>query len=149
MLGLNYRDGRGVPQDDAEAVAWLRRAAEQGTDLARVTLAEMYAEGRGVPLEELEQLRRDIAEAVQRLTELSNVQAIRIEDDWTGFGSIASLKAHYTLKRQSDVFEGTGTFSVGSCIGGLSKQASGLRCHGGRAWAPLWKQSSRKYQVFH
>ena len=29
-LGDLYRDGRGVPQDDAEAVAWYRRAVEQG-----------------------------------------------------------------------------------------------------------------------
>ena len=29
-LGIMYAEGRGVPQDDAEAVAWFRRAAEQG-----------------------------------------------------------------------------------------------------------------------
>ncbi len=29
-LGFMYEDGRGVPQDDKQAVAWLRKAAAQG-----------------------------------------------------------------------------------------------------------------------
>ena len=29
-LGLMYANGRGVPQDDAEAIAWYRRSTEQG-----------------------------------------------------------------------------------------------------------------------
>ncbi len=29
-LGGMYRQGRGVPQDDAEAMKWYRKAAEQG-----------------------------------------------------------------------------------------------------------------------
>jgi TPR repeat protein len=29
-LGGMYAEGRGVPQDDAEAVRWFRKAAEQG-----------------------------------------------------------------------------------------------------------------------
>ena len=29
-LGWRYGNGEGVPQDDAEAVAWFRLAAEQG-----------------------------------------------------------------------------------------------------------------------
>ena len=29
-LGLMYANGEGVPQDDAEAVAWTRKAAEPG-----------------------------------------------------------------------------------------------------------------------
>ena len=29
-LGLAYDTGRGVPQDDAEAVSWFRKAADQG-----------------------------------------------------------------------------------------------------------------------
>ena len=30
LLGAMYAAGRGVPQDDAEAVRWYRRAAAQG-----------------------------------------------------------------------------------------------------------------------
>ncbi len=29
-LGFMYAEGQGVPQDDAEAVRWYRKAAEQG-----------------------------------------------------------------------------------------------------------------------
>ncbi len=45
---IMYRDGRGVPQDDAQAVAWYRKAAEQGYASAQFTLGLRYAEGEGV-----------------------------------------------------------------------------------------------------
>ncbi len=48
-LGLMYRFGRGVPQDDKEAVRWYRLAAEQGFASAQNNLGQMYADGRGVP----------------------------------------------------------------------------------------------------
>ena len=45
-LGLMYRDGRGVPQDDAEAVRWFRLAAEQGLTGAQSLLGFMYRQWR-------------------------------------------------------------------------------------------------------
>ena len=48
-LGVMYKDGEGVPQDDAEAVRWYRLAAEQGEAGAQVNLGTMYATGEGVP----------------------------------------------------------------------------------------------------
>ena len=50
-----YEAGQGVPQDDAEAVAWYRQAAEQGHTEAQFNLGFMYATGRGVS--------RDLVEA--------------------------------------------------------------------------------------
>ncbi len=47
-LGFMYAVGRGVPQDDAEAVRWYRLAADQGFTAAQVNLGMMYAQGRGV-----------------------------------------------------------------------------------------------------
>ena len=44
-----YDNGRGVPQDDAEAVRWYRLAAEQGHAHAQNNLGVMYAAGLGVP----------------------------------------------------------------------------------------------------
>jgi uncharacterized protein len=38
-----------VPQDDAEALKWLRLAAAQGEAEAQHNLGNLYAEGRGVP----------------------------------------------------------------------------------------------------
>jgi len=41
-LGAMYDNGRGVPQNDAEAVAWYRKAAEQGEAKAQSDLATKY-----------------------------------------------------------------------------------------------------------
>ncbi len=48
-LGVMYDEGRGVPQSDAQAAEWYRKAAEQGNAVAQRFLGDMYAEGRGVP----------------------------------------------------------------------------------------------------
>jgi TPR repeat protein len=48
-LGLMYRNGWGVPQDNTEAVKWYRRAAEKGDASAQYSLGSMYEDGRGVP----------------------------------------------------------------------------------------------------
>jgi hypothetical protein len=42
-----YEDGRGVQQDDTQAVAWWRKAAEQGNAKAQCGLGVAYASGRG------------------------------------------------------------------------------------------------------
>jgi TPR repeat protein len=47
-LGVIYLTADGVPKDDAEAVKWLRKAAEQDSALGERYLAEMYFKGRGV-----------------------------------------------------------------------------------------------------
>ena len=48
-LGFMYDHGQGVPQDDAEAVKWFRKAAEQGYARAQNDLGVMYNDGQGVP----------------------------------------------------------------------------------------------------
>ncbi len=48
-LGAMYRNGLGVPQDEAEAVGWWRKAAEQGNTKAQYNLGVMYGNGEGVP----------------------------------------------------------------------------------------------------
>ena len=55
-LGLLYAEGRGVRQDESEAVHWVRQAAEQGDARALAVLGVMYEHGLGV--------RQDDAEAV-------------------------------------------------------------------------------------
>ena len=47
-LGVMYRKGEGVPQDDKTAVKWYRLAAEQGVVDAQSNLGAMYADGQGV-----------------------------------------------------------------------------------------------------
>jgi S1-C subfamily serine protease len=44
-----YDKGRGVPQDDAEAVRWYRKAAQQGNSTGQALLGTMLEDGRGIP----------------------------------------------------------------------------------------------------
>ncbi|MEO5334824.1 MAG: sel1 repeat family protein [Magnetococcus sp. YQC-5] len=48
VLGAMYTAGKGVPQDDIEAVKWYHKAAEQGDARGQYLLALMYLQGRGV-----------------------------------------------------------------------------------------------------
>ena len=56
QLGFMYASGDGIAQDNAEAVKWFRRAAEQGLPEAQSVLGLMYAGGKGVPQDEVEAL---------------------------------------------------------------------------------------------
>lgn len=47
-LGSRYYAGRGVAQDEAAALAWIRRSAEQGYAPGEYNLGLMYFRGRGV-----------------------------------------------------------------------------------------------------
>ena len=48
FLGSMYYQGKGVPQDDQEAVRWYWQAADQGDAYAQNTLGYMYHDGKGV-----------------------------------------------------------------------------------------------------
>ena len=48
IIGVMYHEGRGVPENAAEAVKWYRKAAEQGYARAQTSLGNMYADGKGV-----------------------------------------------------------------------------------------------------
>ena len=56
-LGVMYANGRGVKQDDFEAVKWYRQAAEQGYASAQFNLGNMYANGRGVKQDDVESVK--------------------------------------------------------------------------------------------
>jgi hypothetical protein len=48
-LGLMYNNGHGVSENDAEAVRWYRKAADQGVAGPQNNLGFMYTTGEGVP----------------------------------------------------------------------------------------------------
>ena len=48
-LGAKYAKGQGVPQDDALAAGWYRKAAENGLAEAQFELGIAYGQGKGVP----------------------------------------------------------------------------------------------------
>src|ERR1700722_12894844 len=54
QLGLAYVTGDGVAHDDAEAVKWFRKAADQDDMRGERYLAEMYFKGRGVAVDNAE-----------------------------------------------------------------------------------------------
>ena len=56
-LALMYDNGEGVPENDAEAVKWYRKAADQGHSGAQFNLAIMYATGEGVPENDAEAVK--------------------------------------------------------------------------------------------
>ena len=49
-----YATGQGAPKDEAEAVKWFRKAADQGFASAQVNLGVVYWFGKGVVKDELE-----------------------------------------------------------------------------------------------
>ncbi|HEX9159862.1 MAG TPA: tetratricopeptide repeat protein, partial [Rhizomicrobium sp.] len=48
VLGLEYVDGDGVPENEAEGARWLERAAARGEAVAAYRLGTMYERGHGV-----------------------------------------------------------------------------------------------------
>ena len=66
-LGLLYMLGRGgINQDHRQAVTWFSRAAEQGNPRAQVRLADMSAQGLGVP-QDYDKARQLLRAALPRL----------------------------------------------------------------------------------
>ena len=53
-LGWMYYFGRGVPQDNAQAMKWTRLAADQGHAGAQGNLGYMYRNGEGVPQDDVQ-----------------------------------------------------------------------------------------------
>ena len=56
-LGVRYAHGKGVAQDYALAVRWLKEAARRGHAGAEDSLGVRYATGQGVPADEAEAVR--------------------------------------------------------------------------------------------
>ena len=56
-LGILYRKGRGVPQDDVQARQWYAKAAAQGLAKAQFNLGTLYFNGEGVPKDYQQALR--------------------------------------------------------------------------------------------
>ena len=57
FLGDMYDNGRGVSENDAEAVKWYRKAADQGLAEAQLLLGGMYYIGKGVPKDDAEAVK--------------------------------------------------------------------------------------------
>ena len=76
FLGAMYSYGWGVKEDEAEAVKWYRKAAEQGFAKAQYSLGFMYETGDGV--------KGDKAEAVKWYRKAAE-QGLVLAQYWLGF----------------------------------------------------------------
>ena len=95
-LGLMSASGRGVPEDDVEAVRWYRLAADQGYATAQYNLGNRYANGEGVPEDDLlaymwwnlaaaqgnETAQSNKAQAESRMTRDQIAEAQRMSTEW-------------------------------------------------------------------
>lgn len=57
QLGMLYLFGKGVREDAAQGIAWLKEAAENGYYLAASELGQIYLSGRGVDVDEQEAIK--------------------------------------------------------------------------------------------
>jgi TPR repeat protein/serine/threonine protein kinase len=57
FVGIAYQSGRGVIKDEAEAVKWYSKAAEQGFEEAQYNLGFCYANGIGISKDEAEAVK--------------------------------------------------------------------------------------------
>ena len=76
LVGFMYRMGWGVPQDYAEALNWLRKAANRGHAKAQSNLAFMYRDAEGV--------RQDYVQAHMWFN-LSSVASGKLDDMIAGY----------------------------------------------------------------
>ena len=96
-----YRDGRGVPQNEAEAVRWYRLAAEQEDDMGQFNLGSSYAEGRGVRQDDVQAHMWFNLATSRGSSEVTN-RAVNVRDQLTNRMTPADLSEAQRLAREWD-----------------------------------------------
>ena len=74
--GLMYDNGEGVPEDDATAVKWYTKAAEQGNADAQYNLGLCMTDGRGVPEDDATAVKWYTKAAEQGMPVLKEIWAL-------------------------------------------------------------------------
>ena len=87
-----YAKGKGVPEDDREAVKWTRKAAEQGGASAQNNLGVMCQNGEGVPKDYVKayawwifaaaQGEEDAIEAKDLLRKIMTAEQVALPSKW-------------------------------------------------------------------
>ena len=97
-LGLMYYNGRGVPQDYAQAMKWFRLAADQGYAMAQYNLGTMYAKGQGVPQDDAQAVKwyrlaadQGDAETQEAIEPRATERRAKFPGYWTIIGLLAAL----------------------------------------------------------
>lgn len=76
-MGMFYRFGDGVAQDDAETMRWYRKAADQGFAEAQDSIGNLYSNGHGVTKDRAEAMRWYIKAADQGDAERQRMVGVR------------------------------------------------------------------------
>lgn len=92
-MGVSYRTGRGTAENKALAVQWFEKAAEQGNIQAKACLADMYADGEGIPANysKAESYYRDVIDAGEgdyyddAIFSLALMYTTKINDNYKAF----------------------------------------------------------------
>jgi TPR repeat protein len=80
MLGNMYHDGRGVPQNDATAMAWYAKSAAQGHAYAQYSLGNGYMLGiGGLPQDQAKATQLFVAAAQKGLADAQEAAAVSYE----------------------------------------------------------------------
>ncbi len=79
VIGLMYREGRGVPMDKRQAAQWLERGADGGNRGAQSALADMLESGEGIPVDAKRAARLYEASARQGMPEAQFALGISYE----------------------------------------------------------------------
>ena len=95
-----YYEGRGVPQDYAEALKWFRLAAAQGDALAQYHLGLMYAKGYGVPQDHIEAHKWFTLAAASSTSKPNRDRAVEARDKLAARMTPAQLAEAQKLARE-------------------------------------------------
>jgi uncharacterized protein len=98
-LGVLYRKGRGVPQDDVQARGWYAKAAAQGQAKAQFNLGTLYFNGEGVP-KDYQQALRWFRLAADQGEALAQTKMAVMYDEGQGGRRISSRRISGTVWRQ-------------------------------------------------
>ncbi len=96
-LALIYREGQGVPRDNAEAFKWYLRAANQGTADAQLAAGLMYTEDIGVPKDNVQAYKWLALSSLRDLSGLS--EGAKARDFVAGRMSLEEIDAAVQLVR--------------------------------------------------
>ena len=113
LLGICYKNGKGVEQSYTAAAAWYMRAAEKGHTQAQCTLGDCFRDGKGVP-----QSDKDAAEWYTKAAEEGDPdeQYNLGTCYWTGKGVQRSKTKAFTLwQMAAEQGISEAQYSIGNC----------------------------------
>jgi TPR repeat protein len=118
-----YKNGRGVAKDEAEAVKWYRKAAEQNHDQAQYNLGNSYFSGQGVATNYVEAVKWWRQAAEQNYDQAQYTLGVCYRD---GHGVATNYVEAVKWFRKAAEQDFAGAQSNLALLGGLEKWSGGF-----------------------